>query len=297
MTARERQLLPGPPPPPGGAQGAIKLARRRQQRARVLAVAGLFAGAIGTAAVTLAAGGGQSVSQDRLDQANLPRQERSVGTASAAPVPSMSPTPGSPPPAVRALPAPGQDGPASRNLPQTATSAVAETPASGTPSYRTPSYRTPQMSRTESTGRPGPAGARVCGENRGSDSDGLDSRLNWCVELRAATLPSGRRLTLEICRDDTGPGRLSYQDALETDFAVLDDSGREVWRWSPDHPSEGPEHTLEVAAGDCVTWTVDWTLVNAEGQPLRPGSYDLVSTTFAAELQSLPNDRLQFTVE
>jgi hypothetical protein len=146
------------------------------------------------------------------------------------------------------------------------------------------------MRRTSGSGRTAPAGISLC-NTANSDDNGVRSRPNWCVTLSAEERASGHQLSLRICRDDSGPGTLTYSDALETDFAVLTDAGQEVWRWSADHSDEGPEHVLDVGTGQCLTWTTEWADVDRNGDALPPGTYTLVSTTFARELQRLPEDR------
>lgn len=264
----------------------------------MIAAGSVSAGAAGVIAVALIAGGTQNLSNDRLDQATTPASEASISprpapsrTAQAPPAaaPQASPTEVSTAAPAASSPPPG---------PIAAATAAPITKAGDDAgdTARPPAYRTPEMVRTRSTNRTAPAGASFCAQHQGDDSSGVQSRVNWCVDLRVEPIRGVQRLSLAACRDDTGPGTLTYRDAFETDFAILDRQEREVWRWSAGRSSDGPEHVLDVAAGDCVTWSVDWTGVDSRGRRLPPGDYTTVSTTFADELANLPNEKRTFSL-
>ncbi len=290
MNTPMRRPQPGPPPPAVGAQTAIRTARHRRQRARLLTGGGVAAALIGVVAVSVLTGSTQVLSEDRLNVAASPTAgpEASDPPASAQPstTPSATSTAAtSASPSVAAdpsapAPASGDDG-----------QSPSGEPAAGQDS--TTRYRTPAMTRTATPVRTAPAGSRFCASH--STDNQVKRRLNWCFVVRAEATPAGHRLSLEICRDDTGPGTLSYRDALETDLAVLA-GDQEVWRWSADHSPQGASHTLQVGSVQCFTWTVDWTDVDRSGAPLKPGSYSLLATTFASELQELPSERTTFEI-
>lgn len=83
------------------------------------------------------------------------------------------------------------------------------------------------------------------------------------------------QLTADVCSSDANPVFLHYAGTTEIDFAVVDPKGREVWRWSAWHPLGETPHTLTLQAGDCFTWTFNWTGVDAHGTPLPKGDYSL----------------------
>lgn len=292
MSGPDRRPFAGPPPPGGGAELAMRVARHRRHRTRALAAGGALASAAAVVALAVVGGSTQSLSNDRLDQATTPAPAQDV-SARPSPSPAGPASPEVAPTTAVATRPPGPSAVPVGSAPPAPIPADARDDRDGAADA---TYRTPPMSRTTSTDRAEPAGTQFCSTYQADDSTRLGSRVNWCVQLRVEPAGGAQRLALDVCRDDTGPGELTYRDAFETDFAILDRDEREVWRWSAGRSGDGPGQALDVAAGSCVTWSVDWTGVDRRGQRLPAGQYTAVSTTFAQELAEVPNDRRTFTL-
>jgi Intracellular proteinase inhibitor len=150
------------------------------------------------------------------------------------------------------------------------------------------------MQRGPGPARQGLAGADFCSSSsaNGTPGDGspdVSNRFGWCLTAGAEATSGGHRLSLLVCRDESGDGRLSFNDSLETDLAILA-GDREVWRWSAGQAKEGPTHSLGIGSSQCVSWAVDWTDVDRSGRSLPPGDYRLIATTLAEELQDSPSE-------
>jgi hypothetical protein len=281
----------GPPPPSAGALGAISTARHRRRRNRALTGGGLAAAVVAVAAAAVLGGGTHALSEDRLEQVATPSPEASASTAPSPSSPAASSAPsGSTGGEPAASGEPGS-GPAS---PAPSSPGGSGATAAPQPTQQ-PGYRTPDMTRTYGPARTAPAGAAVCGTTT-FDDDGQGRTSGWCFTTEVGEpTPSGRRLLLRICRDDTGPGSLTYGDGLETDLAVLSGQ-REVWRWSADRSFPEQEHALPAERRYCYTWSVDWTQVDGSGRRLPAGDYTLLATSRAHEVAGTPSHKESFRI-
>jgi len=81
-------------------------------------------------------------------------------------------------------------------------------------------------------------------------------------------------LTSYVCNEDASDADLVFQTTNEVDFAI--GKGRtELWRWSRWHAPRDHRHTLRITPGSCTNWDFVWTGVDASGETLKPGDYDL----------------------
>ena len=105
------------------------------------------------------------------------------------------------------------------------------------------------------------------------------------------------QLYADVCSTDPNPYFLHYAGTSEVDFSVLDPKGREVWRWSRWHPLGPTAHTLTLQTGKCISWTFDWTGVDANGVSLPKGDgYRLKVRFHADELAHNPVPDYAFTL-
>jgi hypothetical protein len=115
--------------------------------------------------------------------------------------------------------------------------------------------------------------------------------------MRAIVSPTarGHDLAIEVCRDSTGDGTMTFSRRNEVDL-VVSRGGTAVWRWSTDHPDERAVHTLAVEKNSCWVWTARWTDVDARGRALASGSYTLSVTAAARELSGFTEKTETFEV-
>jgi hypothetical protein len=111
----------------------------------------------------------------------------------------------------------------------------------------------------------------------------------------ATATDRGHNLTIEICRDSTGPSQLTFARRNEVDLAVLA-GDKTVWRWSVGHADAAAAHTLAADADSCWSWTAPWTDVDASGRRLESGSYALSVTSTAREVSAVDPQQVTFRV-
>jgi hypothetical protein len=273
------------PPPYDGVGTALTRGRQRRRRRLALQVgAGLTTVAL-VVAGALAVGGSAGLNaQDRLEPAH--------GTGLVPSVSSAQPS------------APSQ---AAKENPSPAAPVVVTAASTGSPSptasrndvpTRPQPYRTPALSRSYTPARALSASpsVSVCGGNYAGGTDGVGkTRANWCVDERVSRSAGGLNLVVELCRDESGAGELTFSGAREVEI-VVQHGNREVWRWSVDHPQTGPGHALSTPATACWTWTAPWTTVDQHGRALPKGDYTMLATTQAAEVATFPSDAVAFSV-
>lgn len=280
MTGR---FVPLDPPPDGLSAVLVEGRRRRRRRTAATSTAAVTALA-GVLALTLMPPGGGT---DSLRP--MPAAPGVLPTASpSAPVllPSPSPLAGTPLPA-----APGQTAATTGAAPSPTTS---RPPASAKPAPAPQTepepegYRTPDLVRTYAGP---PAQARICGAAYSNDSS--TGQVGWCVVVTAEQTPRGVDLIVEVCRDGTTSGRLTYGTEHEADLAVLED-GRTLWQWSAGRTPADGVHDLSADPGACWSWRAPWTGVDQRGEPLAGGTYVLRARSLAEELADVPPQDTDF---
>ena len=265
-------------PPPDGLATALRAGRRRRTRRAVAAVTG-GATAVVVVTVVLMLGGGGGVAV--LRPAPVP-------PATALPTPSVT----SAPPVVGAQPAKpppsahpvvsGNVGPGAKRPSATGTAPAGESTAPGDSIVLS-------RSQTRYTGYP-----RVCRTGASSDSQSTHPGSEWCRDAAAETADGGKRLSLTLCRDSTSGGSLSFANTREVDFAVVT-GGATIWSWRHDHPGTPSQHTLSASADGCWVWSLVWPGVTQAGGPAPHGSYTLVATSTAQELEGDASTQVSFT--
>jgi hypothetical protein len=264
-----RPYLEQLPPPDGLGSVRREAARRRRRRAVRVATGGVTA-AIVTAAALLVGGGSDG--------------DAILRPAPAAPVTGI-PTPG------------GVAAPHGKVAPHShvtvtrpgAGGDVAVTPVSGAAARagrQAPASMTAQVSLTRArssyTGAP-----RFCRTGDSAEGNTVHPGANWCLAATAVRTSDGERLSLQVCRDSTSGGSLTFGSSREVDF-VVKRAGTTVWSWSHAHPGSPSHHTLTAPADGCWNWTLVWPGVDQSGRAVGHGSYTVTSNSTADELYAGP---------
>lgn len=79
--------------------------------------------------------------------------------------------------------------------------------------------------------------------------------------------------------------RFSYDTTQEADLWVATTaiSPETLWSWSLGQQFPADEHHLDIAAGECIKWTVLWDGTDEAGEPLPPGNYRLFAKSLAEQ--------------
>lgn len=276
------------PAPAGGVRAAVTRGRTlRRRRTALRLCAGLATTGLAVAGVLSLGGGPGVAAHDRLVPAHDPAR---VTEPSVPAAPTSSPAL----PALASAPAPSSAPPTA--TPQQGRPSPSAQPPAGHGGLSP--YRTPALARTYTAPPPlstAPS-VSVCGANYAGGTDGTgQTRANWCVDDRVTPTERGFDLVLELCRDQSGAAPLVFSGDREVEI-VVSRAGREVWRWSVDHPDHGNGHTLDTPATACWTWSAPWTTVDQHGRRLPPGSYTMLATTQAAGVATFPSDAVAFSV-
>jgi len=259
------------PPPPDGLASARRAGVRRRTRRTVAA----FTGGVGAVAVVvvviLMLGGGRGVAMLRPAPAPPATQVPAPGTSHAPAV--LAGHHGGP-----VSPGPGQQAVGSRPLTASSTA-----PSSSGSSSQHTSSRGAQVvlvrSQSRYTGYP-----RVCRNGPNANNESVQPGNDWCLDAATTHTDRGQRLSLELCRDSTSGGSLTFATTREVDFAVTS-GGKTIWSWSHDHPGTSSQHTVSATADGCWVWSLVWPGITQTGAAVGHGSYTLVATTTAQELR------------
>lgn len=266
------------PPPPDGFATARREASRRRTRRAIAAVTGGVSAAV-VVVVALVVGGSDGVAVLR--------------PAPVAPATQL-PAPGGPTPtAVASGPAATQAVPGSTDGRRGPVQQPPSSPASSTSSSGPSTARRSDIVvvRTQSryTGYP-----RVCRTGDQANNDTVRPGADWCSDAAATPAKAGEQLSLTLCRDSTTGGTLTYASTHEVDFAVVD-HGTTLWQWSHDNPGSASRHTLSASADGCWVWSLVWPGVTQSGAGAAHGTYTLVATTTADELQGNATAQVPFS--
>jgi hypothetical protein len=283
MTRTELPRRPYPemtPSPDGLLQVRAEAGRRRRRRMVVVSAGGAGIASAVAAVVVLAAGGG--------------------GVAVLRPEPAgpvLAPTPSVTTPLPSSLDEPGGSRQRARHAPATAPrvgtqqegASVHAGPSSPAPTRPTPTAAAPPgaapapvLSRRASSYDGAP---RVCGGSSYSDTGGtVENGVGWCLLASAQRTSAGERLTVNLCRDSTAGGTLTFGSSREVDLALSVD-GRSVWSWSKTDPGHPDAHRLPTSADGCWDWTLTWPGTTQAGSAAPHGTYTLTATSTADELK------------
>jgi hypothetical protein len=268
------------PSPDGLLEVRAEAGRRRRRRLVAVSAGGAgIASAVAVVVVLAAGGGGVAV----------------LRPEPAGPVLAPSPSVTSPLPSSLDEPDGGRErvghapATAPRVRPQRAGASVHAGPASPTPTRPTrpaaaPSAAAsaPVLSRTASS-YDGPP--RVCGGSSYGDTGGeVENGVGWCLTASARGTATGERLRVNLCRDSTAGGTLTFGSSREIDL-VLSIEGRSVWSWSRTSPGHPHAHRLSASANDCWDWTLTWPGTTQAGSAAPRGTYTFTATSTADELK------------
>jgi len=150
----------------------------------------------------------------------------------------------------------------------------------------------PTLSRWQST-YTGPT--RQCSGSTYGGGDGqLQSAVGWCLDVAATPGADGVRLHIQLCRDATGGGTLSFAGTREVDLAVQQ-GGKTRWDWAALHPGGSDAHQLSEPANGCMNWSLVWPDVTEDGGTAGHGSFTFVGTSTAEEMKGKPDESVDFS--
>jgi hypothetical protein len=163
--------------------------------------------------------------------------------------------------------------------------------AAAPPSGSVAQPRQPTLSRWQSTYTGSP---RECAGSTYGDSSGtLKNAVGWCLDVFATPLSHGVRLHMQLCRDSTGGGTLSFASTREVDLAIKQGK-RTVWDWAALHPGGSDAHQLSEPANGCMNWSVTWPDITTAGSTAGHGDFTFVGTSTADEMQGNPSESVDF---
>ena len=151
----------------------------------------------------------------------------------------------------------------------------------------------PALTRWQSTYAASPA--RQCsGSTYGGPDSAFESSVGWCMDVTATPVSDGVRLHVQLCRDSTGGGSLSFDGTREVDLSVRQGT-KTVWDWATLHPGSSGPHRLSEPANGCMNWSLVWPDVTTAGQPAGHGSFTFVGTSTANEMKGKPDESAAFS--
>jgi hypothetical protein len=274
VTDLPRRSYPLVVAPPGGFEDAVRRGRRRRRKqtggssAAVLVLVGALA-----YSVVGHPGGGS----DRLDQTHQPRIGQSNplpygGTSTPAPFASTAA-------GGTNVTAPGSNG----GTKQGGGSNVGTAPTS-VPRVSHPATKPPHPNGQAYWPRP-----EVHFEQSSTNLDAncLPAQdLEWCTTANGTANGTYYHLTFSVCRSAvTGEdGVLNAHRKVPVDFkTVYVDDNDTVWTYSLGQAIVPQAQNVEVRAGECVQWWVDWDGYDDFGYLPPKGSYTVTGVLFSDE--------------
>ena len=246
--------------------------RRRRRHASIAATSALAVIAVGVVALS-------SVKSGR-DSLTVPPAGASQGHPSTTPAPS----PGQPASGRGASTLTGGVPPSGAAAPITTVgnAGSATTDAAGHPM--------PVISTTMQLLRTSYDNTEPCSDLSGRAATG------WCIQVNGPF--SGRTarptsLSISLCRLPGVGASAHFSGTLEADFGLQTSSPdhKQLWQYAHQHPNRTDNHSYQVNAGACLTWTTTWRVVADNGQPVKPGTYTLVTAVHADNVAN-PNQAL-----
>lgn len=293
MTGLPRRPYVPEPLPMDGLQEIRREAGRRRRIRTVRVTVGGAATAAAAAALVVAltgATGGADVLKP------LPPAVGHDHRTSPAPAPAADRLKSSVAPAAKSQPTPAGEptvGATARGgvvVPDQAAPPAAGDPA---PTRTAAAPSQPQLHRYRSTFVDPPGSARVCGNQTYGDAHGFENSVGWCLDALVSKTASGEQLTVQLCRDSTTGGQLTYATTREVDLTVKRGSSV-VWRWSRTHPGTPDEHMLSAPKNGCWNWSLVWPGVTQNGADAGHGTFTFLARTTAKELGAQPTQSLNF---
>lgn len=281
-----RPMTPMHPPVDGLDEVRREAGRRRRRRAVLSAAGGATVAAAAAVALVLTSQGS--------------------GFATLTPVPpahhlSPAPTVNVHPPRQRLSPHAHEPG-GSRGTDGSAPVAAAHRKPAGTDSglslaspsqARADSARTtsaPMLTRRQTRYDGDP---RLCSGSEQGDGSGLSSSVGWCLTALTQRTSNGVRLTVDLCRDSTGPGTLTFAGSREVDLAVVR-NGKVVWNWAHAHPGRADRHQLSSPANGCWDWSLVWSGQTNDSTAAPRGGLTFVATSTSDDMQGKPSESTTF---
>ncbi|HET6909499.1 MAG TPA: hypothetical protein VFH54_09190 [Mycobacteriales bacterium] len=271
------------PPPPGGLDDVRRAARFRRRRRAAVAAGGSSVLAVVVVLVMLLGGGG-GVDVLKTVQPAVTPTPAAGSPAISAPATPHSVRPAGTPASAEPV---GQAGTLGGAV--ASTGAVHSSPAA---------VSQPQLVRTQRTDT-GAGQVEFCSESVNVDAPASqpsvehNQEVGWCFAAVAHRVTSGEQLTVDLCRDSTGSGTLTFDTTREVDLTVQR-NGKTVWDWARDHPARSDQHQLTAASHDCWDWTLVWPDINQSGANAGHGTFTFVATSTAKELSTGPTQTTTF---
>ena len=283
---------PDPSPvPPDGLAAVVRAGRRRR------AILGASGGAVAAGLAAVAVLVGAPVGSQSLEPVSPGESPTATPAPSSAPAATASPSPS---PVVVTLGGPAGSPTA---LPSRSTPAPGETPIDPDPTGE-PTATPDDPPRVSSTHHgPMRTGTTVTTRTGVNNSDSVNA---WLVDGSAKRTPGSPfglyALRIEYCAatadpNPTTPQELEFETQQEADFAVVDSTGREVWRWSRGQSFAAYHHTREAGAGQCLWWETGWNGIDDADRKVARGTYTVRMYSASHPSYREPDLEVEFTVE
>lgn len=269
------------PPPPGGLTEVRRAARlRRRRKSAIVAGGGSLVAVVVTVVMLVGGGAGIDVLKT-VQPAVTPAPSPGVSPAIAAPAQPHTARQSSA--AHKAVPGTGPVLPAAG-----ASSSTHSLGADSTAAPRPQLVRTQRMSTT--------GGVTFCSEGATVDSnENIQESVGWCLAAVTRRVSGGEQLTVDLCRDGSSGGTLTFDTTREVDLTVQR-AGRTVWDWARDHPAQRDPHQLSVSSHGCFDWTLVWPGISQNGVPTGHGTFTFIATSAAKELAAANPASTTFTL-
>lgn len=267
-------------PPPAGLEEVRRVAlRRRRRRAIAVGLTGSATAAVVATLLVLTGSAGLDVLRTSQPVTGDPHQ----ASPNPSPAPHATASPTSVPngPQAGVAVAPGGTARDSQPSGQSAEPSQRAAPA-------------PQLVRTYGP-RPKAPGdlAVICGAQSSSDGNTAQTETDWCLSAVTKAVSGGVRLTVDLCRDSTSAGTLTFPTTAEADITVQR-GGKVVWDYAQAHSSHSFRHVLDAAADHCWDWSVVWPDITQTGASAGHGTFTFVATSYAQEVQAGPTQSVSF---
>jgi len=113
--------------------------------------------------------------------------------------------------------------------------------------------------------------------------------LKISVSLQSDKVTLEKPLNINLVVENTGtkPHDLTFNSGQKYDFTIIDEAGREVWRWSDGLMFTQAIITETIEPGERIEYVAEWTLTDSEGNKVEPGDYGVIAKVMANETKDV----------